>query len=102
MIQGLMKREVCGPCTKFINLGQPLLECEICFTAIHTKCYKKAEFSSANGLWTFKTGSENMLARYNPFPYSTLDETSDKFYDKMRSFVTRSHVLVMCCCITAL
>ena len=82
MIQTMVKKEVCGPCNKFINIGQSLvLECEICFTGIHTKCYKKANFSSVNGLWTCKTCAGNLLPRYNPFLCLSPDEDGDKFYD---------------------
>ena len=76
-----MKKEVCGPCTKFINIGQSILECEICFVAIHTRCYKKANFSTENGTWICGSCAKNILPRYNPFPCSAPDTDNDKFYD---------------------
>ena len=80
MIQRIIK-EVCGPCKKFINIGQPILECEICFTAIHTKCYKTGGFSTFNGLWCCKQCEANQPERYNPFPLTCISDHSDKFYD---------------------
>ena len=74
------KKEVCGPCKKFIKIGQPLLECENCNTAIHTKCYKSAGFSCVNGLWVCDDCEFDIKPRYNPFP-SLRDQESDKFYD---------------------
>ena len=74
-----IRKEVCGPCNKFINIGQPILECELCFTAIHTKCYKKASFSPHNGIWTCQTCFKDASLRYNPYSLSDIDH--DKFYD---------------------
>ena len=72
----------CEPCNKYIKLGQSILECEVCFTAIHTKCYKKARFCSMNGTWTCTECASNVIPRYNPFPCSTADKNdSSKFYD---------------------
>ena len=70
---------MCGPCKKYINIGQPLLECEICFTAIHTKCYKTAGFSSATGSWTCTKCKDTVELRYNP--YSSIDIDKNAFYD---------------------
>ena len=80
MIQPMIK-EVCVPCSKFINIGQPILECEICFTAIHTRCHKIAKFSALDGIWCCQTCSSNQSPRYNPFPSYSKSESSDKFYD---------------------
>ena len=73
-------KEVCEPCSKPINIGQPLLECEACRVAIHTKCFKKAGFCPSNGLWVCKICSMNFTPRYNPFSDLMCDE-NDKFYD---------------------
>ena len=81
-----MRKEVCGPCTKYINIGQSILECEICFVPIHTKCYKKANFASKNGTWTCGTCANNILPRYNPFPCSAPSVDDDKFYDDEGAF----------------
>ena len=80
MIQRII-REVCGPCKKYINIGQPILECEICFTGIHTKCYKSGGFSTLNGLWCCRNCEANQPIRYNPFPLNSTRYHSDKFYD---------------------
>ena len=80
MIMQIMK-EVCGPCKKFINIGQPLLECENCNTAIHTKCHKTANFSCENGLWVCEDCAAETRPRYNPFPSLRNQQHSDKFYD---------------------
>ena len=80
MIQRIIK-EVCDPCKKFINIGQPILECEICFSAIHTKCHKIGGFSTHNGLWCCRNCEKSQPPRYNPFPLGNIDEHSDKFYD---------------------
>ena len=82
MVQHTARKEVCEPCNKYIKLGQSILECEVCFTAIHTKCYKKARFCSMNGTWTCTECASNVIPRYNPFPCSTADKNdSSKFYD---------------------
>ena len=80
-----IKKEVCDPCKKFINIGQSLLECEMCFTAIHTKCYKNACFSSIQGIWAcHQCSKNNMPPRYNPYFSDQTD--SDKFYDDEGAF----------------
>ena len=74
-------KEVCRPCTKFIGIGQPILECEKCSTVIHTKCFKKGGFSNCNNLWLCQNCSENFVPHYNPFSHlQNLD--TDKFYDE--------------------
>ena len=49
-----MIKEVCEPCSKSINIGQPILECEVCHKAIHTKWYKSSGFSPVNNLWQWR------------------------------------------------
>ena len=75
-----LTKEVCEPCSKPINIGQPLLECEACRTAIHTKCFKVAGFCPTNGLWVCKVCSLNVTPRYNPFS-GMISDGGDKFYD---------------------
>ena len=75
-----LPKEVCKPCTKFIGIGQPILECDKCSSAIHTRCYKNGGFSNINNLWLCRICSENVTPRYNPFSYLQNSE-SDKFYD---------------------
>ena len=76
-----MIKEICEPCRKPINIGQPLLEFEACRIAIHTKCYKLAGFCTKNSLWVCKACSMDIPTRYNPFAQMLDDDTSDKFYD---------------------
>ena len=73
-------KETCGPCKKFINIGQPILECENCNIAIHTKCFKKGGFTNTDNLWICSKCSDNVLPRYNPFALVQVQE-SDKFYE---------------------
>ncbi len=75
------EREVCGPCNKFLNIGQAILECEICDIAIHTKCFNLANFCNKNDLWVCNTCAENIIPRYNPFHESKCNENYDKFYE---------------------
>ena len=79
-----MIKEVCEPCSRPINIGQPLLECEACRTAIHTKCFKAAGFSSANKLWVCKTCSLNIEPRYNPFE-QMINHDSDHYFLSRKS-----------------
>ena len=69
------------PCSKSINIGQPILECELCHIAIHTKCYKSAAFSFCNNLWACRSCSTDITPRYNPFEKMISKIDSDKFYE---------------------
>ena len=73
-------KEVCEPCSKTINIGQPILECETCHNMIHHKCYKTAGFCSVDNGWVCKNCSLNIIPRYNPFKL-LLNNDTDKFYD---------------------
>ena len=77
----IKEREVCGPCNKFINFGQAILECEICNIAIHTKCFNLADFCNKNDLWVCNPCGDNMQSRYNPFRIPKCHENDDKFYE---------------------
>ena len=74
-------KETCQPCKKFINIGQPLLECEKCSTAIHTKCHKSGRFSCINNQWLCQDCQGSILPRYNPFAYINAGLQSDKFHE---------------------
>ena len=76
-----MIKEVCKPCCRTINIGQPILECDLCHTAIHTKCFKKAKFATMNELWVCHLCSVEFVPRYNPFEKMLNTEQSDKFYE---------------------
>ena len=75
-----MIKEVCKPCSKTIKIGQSLLECEVCNSAIHAKCSKIGHFKCLNSIWTCSLCAPKVLPRYNPFKVLT-SEDSDKFYD---------------------
>ena len=101
-----MAKEVCAACTKFVNIGQPILECEICFTAIHTKCHKTANYSPVNGRWCCQNCASIEPPRYNPFPTNMVNESSDKFYDDEGAYddaiiQSISKVLDSCNCYSA-
>lgn len=76
-----MIKEVCKPCCRTINIGQPILECDLCHIAIHTKCFKKAKFFTINDLWVCYKCSLEFVPRYNPFEKMLNTEQSDKFYE---------------------
>ena len=76
-----MLKEVCQPCLKYINIGQPLLECENCNIAVHTKCHKISNFGCVDGLWLCEQCQENIEPHYNPFSSKNINDTSDRFYD---------------------
>ena len=75
-----MIKEVCEPCAKPISIGQPIMECEGCNVAIHTKCHKISKFCTMNRLWVCQPCSLNLVPRYNPFE-NMIDCDSDKFYE---------------------
>ena len=75
-----MVKEVCQPCSKTINIGHSILECEVCHTAIHTKCFKSSGFCSSNNLWVCQACSFKIVPRYNPFALLNKGD-SEKFYD---------------------
>jgi len=93
-------KEVCEPCSKTINIGQPILECEICCSAIHQKCYKSAGFCSVDEGWICKNCSLKIIPRYNPFKL-LLNNDTDKFYNdefagEERMISKISHTLEKC------
>jgi hypothetical protein len=74
-------KETCQPCKKFINIGQPILECEKCSTAIHTKCYKSSGYANKSNQWLCNNCLSSILPRYNPFAYISSGLHSDKFHE---------------------
>ena len=76
-----LQKEVCQPCLKSINIGQPLLECENCNIAVHTKCHKMSKFGCIDGLWLCSSCQEKIEPYYNPFPSKNSGSFSDRFYD---------------------
>ncbi len=64
-----------------MNIGQAILECEICNIAIHTKCFDLANFCNKNDIWVCNLCADNFQPRYNPFHVSKCHENDDKFYE---------------------
>ena len=92
-----LKKEVCKYCTKFINIGQPTTECMKCDEIIHTKCWKKSEFTEIDFVYYCSKCSKSVEHRYNPFktlahPHPSLihDIDDPKFYDDDPSAVPDS------------
>ena len=73
-------KELCGCCQKYINIGQFILECELCQSVIHAKCYKNSEFENIDNLWNCKLCAQKHESRYNPFK-SCINSNSGVFYD---------------------
>ena len=77
-----LRKETCQPCHKFINIGQPILECEKCLTVVHTSCYKIGGFASINNQWMCQMCISTATPRYNPFAYlKSGQHDSDKFHE---------------------
>ena len=78
MIQ--LPKEICMCCQKFIYLGQMILECEMCSSVIHTKCFKKSNFENIENLWHCESCTQKHVYRYNPFSSSNSD--NEAFYNE--------------------
>ncbi len=84
-----LKKEVCRHCSENVNIGQPIAECNNsnCNIVIHTKCFKKAEFSHINGQLYCCNCSLHVKPIYNPFEnldglkLSSESEDLDKHYE---------------------
>ena len=107
MIMGTISKEVCGCCSKNINLGQSITECTRCDSIIHTKCYKKSSFGYINSKTYCLTCSDKVNVIYNPFEnINKLRDPndcheSDKFYEDdlseiFQDFSTISNLLNIC------
>lgn len=90
-----ISKETCLPCNKFINIGQPILECEKCFKVIHTKCHKSSGFASANNRWLCHNCLGSDLPRYNPFNYINDAFHSDKFHENDNEAIDETLQCVM-------
>lgn len=77
-----INKEVCYPCSKSINVGQPMLECENCTKVIHTRCFKSASFKCKNGLWMCPGCALITEDRYCPFDNQNDLEKSDRPYNE--------------------
>ena len=71
-----LKKEVCSCCTRSINIGQSINECQKCNCVIHTKCYKLSNFSKVNNNHVCQLCAPSVTKRYNPFKVE-LDRVSD-------------------------
>ena len=79
MIQ--LPKEQCMCCQKFIYFGQSILECELCSSIIHTKCFKLSKFNNIENLWHCELCAKKYVPRYNPFLSST-NSDSEAFYNE--------------------
>ena len=73
-------KEICGCCQKYINIGHFVLECELCNSVIHAKCYKRSKFQNIDNLWHCEICMEKHEPCYNPYKSSTNSENG-AFYD---------------------
>ena len=83
MMTTLFKKEVCDVCSKNINLGQSITECEYCLDIIHTKCFKKSSYQRINNKY-FCNKCEHKIERiYNPFQSlcQSQHDHSDRHYN---------------------
>ena len=62
-----LAKEVCGYCTKNINIGQFTLECESCTDIIHAKCYSLSNYKNIDNMWLCSLCCADYRPRYNPF-----------------------------------
>ena len=59
-------KETCKKCTKSIQIGQNITECNSCNTLNHTKCLKNLKPTNVSH-WTCDTCTLTLIPRYNPF-----------------------------------
>ena len=62
-----LKKEVCGCCKKFINIGHAIIECQNCSIAIHTNCFENSNFDKVNDLQYCEHCIPQIDRRYNPY-----------------------------------
>ncbi len=62
-----LKKEACRHCSKKVNIGQPITECNNCDILIHTNCFRKAGFQCINNRLYCCHCSLNVKHIYNPF-----------------------------------
>ena len=71
-------KEVCSHCLGFINVGQPISECQKCTILVHTKCYKVSKFSKVNNKDYCVVCSCSIKTRYNPYKFVECIDNNDK------------------------
>ena len=64
---GQNNKEKCSHCNKFINIGQPVIECTSCNIVIHGKCLRSSSFVALNGGNYCNLCCTAIEKRYNPF-----------------------------------
>ena len=76
-------KETCDSCSRFINIGQAITECDKCMLVIHTKCFAKSGFESRDDSFYCQICLHNIgEQRYNPFKTMlNEDDESDLFYN---------------------
>ena len=84
MISTNLIKEVCDCCRKFINIGQPITECQKCNSVIHTKCYTKSDFIAVNNLQYCQSCCFDIPEKYNPFisQLTSHNNDTDHHYDE--------------------
>ena len=65
-----LRKENCGYCHKYINIGQSICECHKCNCVIHTKCYKMSTFDKINNNFFCENCKTEVVVRYNPYKIS--------------------------------
>ena len=88
-----LPKETCGGCSKFINIGQFILECEQCNSVVHAKCYKSSKYENIDNLWLCSICTEKYEQRYNPFITLQYD---DDLLDDFESLKGASDILNKC------
>ena len=73
-----LEKEVCSCCSKFINIGQSITECDKCNIIIHTKCFKTSKFILSNNAYYCKNCESLVHVKYNPFKSSTENYSQNK------------------------
>ena len=95
--------EVCKGCAHCINIGQATTECQKYGIIVHTKCYKKTNFSLINRLHYCFNCQASIVQRYNPFTEieDTDNNDKDNFYEQSLTssvgvLTTTSKVIEQC------
>ena len=95
-----LQREICDCCLKSINIGQGITECKKCSKVVHTRCYKKSNFSNVNFSFYCSGCVVDIEVRYNPYKQIELardendqEEELDYDYDEIHK---ASHILENC------
>ena len=63
-----LTREVCEYCRRFVYIGQSIEECSLCNAVIHTRCFKKSDFTFENdSSYYYNCHVFKYKPRYNPY-----------------------------------